>query len=134
MNTNPGPVGSVRAVDDECLLGRGSEFEGKLTFEGTVKIVGKFSGEIFSDGTLVIGEGAKVQATITVDTVIIQGEVVGDIKARSGVELHAPGRLQGNLETGSLVIQKGGVFDGHCSMMSRDVSTRTAGGVVPVAP
>ncbi len=122
MNMNAGPIGSARPGDEDALLGRGSEFEGKLTFEGTVRIVGKFTGEIFSEGTLVVGEGAKVQATITVDTVIIQGEVVGDIKARSGVELHAPGRLQGNLQTGSLVIQKGGVFDGHCTMQSRETA------------
>ena len=132
MNTNSGPVGPARSGDEDALLGRGSEFEGKLTFEGTVRIVGKFTGEIFSEGTLVVGEGAKVHATITVDTVIVQGDVVGDIKAKSGVELHAPGRLQGNLQTGSLVIQKGGVFDGHCSMQGREPA-RPAG-VPPVTP
>ncbi len=120
MNSNSGPVGPARQGDEDALLGRGSEFEGKLTFEGTVRIVGKFTGEIFSEGTLIVGEGAKVSATITVDTVIIQGDVVGDINAKSGVELHAPGRLHGNLQTGSLVIQKGGVFDGHCSMQVRE--------------
>lgn len=127
MNTNSGPVGSARTNDEDALLGRGSEFEGKLTFEGTVRIVGKFTGEIFSEGTLIVGEGARVQATITVDTVIIQGDVVGDIKARSGVELHAPGRLQGNLHTGSLVIQKGGFFDGHCAMQTREAARVPAG-------
>jgi cytoskeletal protein CcmA (bactofilin family) len=120
MNSNAGPVGSARQPEGETLLGPGSEFEGKLTFEGTVRIVGKFHGEIFSEGTLVVGEGAKVEATVTVDTVIIQGHVIGDVKAKAGVELHAPGRLQGNLQAGSLVIQKGGVFDGHCTMQTRE--------------
>jgi len=97
-------------------LGRGSEFEGKLTFEGTVQIDGKFTGEIFSDDTLIIGEGAQVKAEIEVSTVIIYGDVVGNIKARNIVELHAPARLRGIISAGQLSIDKGVVFDGHCQM------------------
>lgn len=103
-----------------ALLGRGSEFEGKLTFEGTVRIDGKFTGNIFSDGVLIIGEGAKVKAEIVVDTVIIQGEVHGNINAKSGVEMHSTGRLRGNLQTSSLMVQKGAVFDGQCVMESKE--------------
>lgn len=130
---NSGPQGPARPGDVNALLGRGSEFEGKLTFEGIVRIDGKFTGEIFSDGTLIVGEGAKVKAEITVDTVIVQGEVVGNIRAKTGVELHAPGRLRGNMQAGSLVVQKGAIFDGNCVMEGREGSTRqVAGG--PAAP
>ena len=82
---NSGPQGPARPGDVNALLGRGSEFEGKLTFEGIVRIDGKFTGEIFSDGTLIVGEGARVKAEIAVDTVIVQGEVVGNIRAKTGV-------------------------------------------------
>src|SRR2546428_2593888 len=58
-------------------LGRGSEFEGKLAFEGKVRIDGNFTGEISTNDTLHIGEGAKVSAEINCATVIVQGEVVG---------------------------------------------------------
>ena len=54
----------VRGGDVHTLLGKGSEFEGKLTFEGQVRIDGKFSGQIFTKDTLVIGEGARVNAEI----------------------------------------------------------------------
>jgi cytoskeletal protein CcmA (bactofilin family) len=98
------------------LLGRGSEFEGKLTFEGTVRIDGRLSGEVFSDDVLVVGEGATVQAEIDVGEIIIQGTVIGNIRAKRGIEIHAPGRVKGDLTTPALQIDKGVVFEGRSFM------------------
>jgi cytoskeletal protein CcmA (bactofilin family) len=98
------------------LLGRGSEFEGKLTFEGTVRIDGKLSGEIFSEDVLVVGEGAMVNAEIDVGVIIVEGNVTGNIRAKRAVELHAPARVKGNIETPSLYIDKGVVFEGFSKM------------------
>ena len=72
---------STRPGEVHTLLGKGSEFEGKLTFEGQVRIDGKFSGQIFTKDTLVIGDGAKVNAEIQAGTVIVNGTVEGNIKA-----------------------------------------------------
>src|SRR5207248_1467165 len=98
------------------LLGRGSEFEGKLTFEGTVRIDGKLSGEIFSEDVLVVGEGAQVNAEIDVGVIIVEGNITGNIKAKRAVELHAPARIKGNIETPSLYMDKGVIFEGNCRM------------------
>lgn len=100
-----------------ALLGRGTEFTGKLTFEGKVRIDGKFSGEIFTDDVLIIGEGAEVKAEIDVATLIIKGGVVtGNVHAREVVEIHAPGKLYGNIVSPALFIDKGVVFEGNCKM------------------
>ena len=98
------------------LLGRGSAFEGKLTFEGTVRIDGRFRGEVFSDDTLVIGEGALVEAEIDIGEIIVQGTVVGNIKAKRSIEIHAPGRVKGDIHTPSLQIDKGVIFEGRSYM------------------
>lgn len=98
------------------LLGRGATFEGKLTFDGTVRIDGRFKGEVFSDDTLVIGEGAIVEAEIEIGEVIIQGTVIGNIKAARSIEIHAPGRVKGDLTTPTLQIDKGVVFEGRSFM------------------
>jgi cytoskeletal protein CcmA (bactofilin family) len=98
------------------LLGRGAAFEGKLTFEGTVRIDGRFRGEVFSDDTLVIGEGALVEAEIDVGEIIVQGTVVGNIKAKRSIEIHAPGRVKGDITTPSLQIDKGVIFEGRSFM------------------
>jgi cytoskeletal protein CcmA (bactofilin family) len=102
--------------DLNALLGRGSEFEGKLTFEGTVRIDGKFTGTIVTNEVLVIGEGAKVNAEITCGTVIVHGEINGNVKAKSAVELHHPARMRGNIETPSLMVEKGVIFEGQTKM------------------
>src|SRR5262249_54139461 len=98
------------------LLGRGSEFQGKLTFEGTVRIDGKVSGEIFSEDVLVVGEGAQVSAEIEVGVIIVEGSITGNIRAKRAVELHAPARVHGNIEPPSLFVDKGVVFEGHSKM------------------
>lgn len=98
------------------LLGRGSEFEGKLTFEGTVRIDGTLKGEVFSDDVLIVGEGARVEAEIDVGEIIIQGTVVGNIRAKRSIEILTPGRVKGDLSTPSLQIDKGVIFEGRCFM------------------
>jgi cytoskeletal protein CcmA (bactofilin family) len=98
------------------LLGRGSEFEGKLSFEGTVRIDGKLTGEIFTDDVLIVGEGAEVSAEINVGAIVVEGTVHGNIQAKRSVEIRTPGRVRGNITTPSLFIEKGVVFDGHCQM------------------
>ena len=98
------------------LLGRGSEFEGKLTFEGTVRIDGTLKGEVFSDDVLVVGEGAHVEAEIDVGEIIVQGTIVGNIRAKRSIEILAPGRVKGDITTPSLQIDKGVIFEGRSFM------------------
>jgi cytoskeletal protein CcmA (bactofilin family) len=104
------------ASDLNALLGKGSEFEGKLAFEGKVRIDGTFTGEISTNDLLMVGDGAKVTAEISCGTVIVEGEVVGNIKATSAVELRRPAKVHGDITTPSLVIEKGVVFEGRSRM------------------
>ncbi|HEU4384890.1 MAG TPA: polymer-forming cytoskeletal protein [Anaeromyxobacteraceae bacterium] len=122
---------SAASGDLNALLGRGSEFEGKLTFEGTVRIDGKFTGTILTDDTLVVGEGAKVSAEVTCGTLIVHGEVAGNIRARSGVELHQPARVRGNIETPALAIDRGVIFEGQSKMENLDKIPSTRPAVTP---
>jgi len=101
-----------------ALLGRGSEFDGKLSFEGTVRIDGTFTGEIGTSDMLIIGEGAKVTADISCGSVVVNGEVTGNIKATEMVELHKPAKVKGDITTPSLMVDKGVQFDGTSKMDS----------------
>ncbi len=98
------------------VLGKGSAFDGKLTFEGAVRIDGDFSGEIRTQGTLIVGESAKLEAQIVAARIIIEGTVRGDITASESIEIHAPARVYGNLATPALEIQRGSLFEGNCQM------------------
>ena len=122
------PLGEITT-----LLGRGAAFEGKLTFEGTVRIDGRFKGEVFSDDVLVVGEGAYVEAEIDIGEIIVQGTVVGNITAKRGIEIHAPGRVKGDLHTPSLQIDKGVIFEGR-SFMENALNPRSAAGAPAAEP
>ena len=100
-----------------ALLGRGTRFEGKLHFEGRVRVDGQFKGEIKSDDTLVIGDGAEVHAEIDCATVIVRGGTVhGNIRAKTALEIHAPGKVVGNIHSPSIFIDRGVEFQGSCRM------------------
>lgn len=109
----------TRPVTNSTITGvleQGCEFEGKLSFEGTVRIGGIFKGEIFTRDTLVVAEGALVKAEIEAGTVIINGEVTGNINAHDRVEIHYPAIFRGTITSPSLQVDEGVIFEGKAKM------------------
>jgi len=102
------------------ILGPEASFEGKLTFQGQVRIDGKFKGEIFTDDVVVIGKDAEVVASINVGSLKLHGLLRGNVRASSSVELYPPARLFGDIETPNLTIQSGVIFEGACRMENLD--------------
>ena len=98
------------------VLGNGARFVGKLNFEGIVKIDGFFEGEVFSTGTLIVGENGHIVGNIESESVSILGKVEGDVKANDLVEIKAEGYLKGTIQTKDLIVERGAHFDGQCIM------------------
>jgi cytoskeletal protein CcmA (bactofilin family) len=109
-----GQTNSTAALN--ALLGAGSVFEGKLHFEGQVRIDGTFTGEITTTDLLIIGEGAKVSATINCGSVEIKGDINGNVNASDSIVLRATARVQADIYAPSLVMDKGAVFEGNSRM------------------
>ncbi|MBN1114063.1 MAG: polymer-forming cytoskeletal protein [Oligoflexia bacterium] len=99
-----------------AIIEAGCEFEGKLAFEGIVRLGGKFDGEIFTNDVLIIEETAFVKANIDAEVVIISGKVVGNIVARSRIEIFKPAMVKGNLTAPIIVMEEGVVFEGKTKM------------------
>lgn len=110
------PVDASTTREVQANLGKGSRVEGKLSFEGSVRIDGQIEGDISAQDTVTIGKNAEVTAQIHAGTVVVEGRVNGDITARQRVELRSPAKLVGNLSTPSLIIHEGAVFEGSCTM------------------
>jgi cytoskeletal protein CcmA (bactofilin family) len=119
--TPSGNPGSLTAFIDQ-----GSEFEGKLSFRDTVRIDGRFRGEIASENNLIVGESGEIEATIRSQTIAVSGAVDGDIHAGKKVILHKTARVNGNVETASLVMEDGAVLNGQVKMTDSD--GKSAGG------
>jgi len=100
--------------DLTAFIDEGSEIEGKYTFNGTVMLNGKFSGEIVSSDSLIIGEKGIVNATVRAGIVLINGEVIGNVFASERIELRGTARVYGDVEAPVIVVEEGVHFEGHC--------------------
>ena len=112
--------GVPRAEEVNAFLGKGTTFEGKMTFEGLFRLDGNFDGEIFSGDSLIIGETGMVNAQINVKNLIVNGELKGGVTAGDRVEIYPPGKIMGDIKTPVLVISEGAIFEGNCQMEKRE--------------
>ncbi len=102
-----------------AVIEEGCKFEGNLSFSGVVRIAGVVTGSVFSNDTLIISEGAVINADIHANVVIISGTVKGNIKASSKVEIRRPARFEGTINSPSLVVEEGVIFHGLTKMRQK---------------
>ena len=113
------------------FIDQGVSLEGTLQITGTFRIDGAVKGNIISEQTLVLGEGAKVEGQIEGNRVVISGRFDGVIFAKGRVEIQPKGVVTGEVHSPCLVIEPGGIFDGRCHMLAS--SDATASGVtIPI--
>lgn len=103
----------------KAYMGEDAVFNGSLTFEGTVRIDGRFEGQVTTKDTLVIGESGRIIADINAGTIICKGKVEGNLIASQRVELHSTSQVVGVVKTPSLFVEVGGILDGECDMSSQ---------------
>ena len=104
----------------QTFMGPQTTLEGTLTFTGTVRLDGHFSGTIESDGgTMVVGAHAAINADNSVRTATVSGEARANIRATDRIELRVPARVYGDLHAPVVLIDEGVVFDGKCTATSQ---------------
>lgn len=104
------------AKDEIAYLGSDTIYEGKLSFKGTVRIEGRFTGDIISDGTLNIGKDAHVQGQLAVGELLLSGHFNGDVIVKRKTVIYSSGVMEGNLQTPSLLTEEGAIIEGQISM------------------
>ena len=104
----------------KAYLGSDALFKGTLSFEGTVRIDGKFEGTVNTKDTLVIGETGDMQAEVDVGTLVCKGKLKGNVVASKQIEMHAASKITGNVRTPALNIELGAVLDGHLNMTGKE--------------
>ncbi|MBI2570015.1 MAG: polymer-forming cytoskeletal protein [Candidatus Schekmanbacteria bacterium] len=106
-----------------AFLGPGAIFDGELRFQGTVRIDGALRGSVRSEGHLVIGDEGTVDADIEVGSISVSGKVSGTITAKEKIELLSPARVYADLDTPTLSLEPGVLFQGACKMSHHPSST-----------
>ncbi len=111
------------ASDLDGFLDAGSHLDGELRFRSHFRIDGKVTGHVISEGGLVVGDQGQVEGEITVGKVLVSGQVKGNIHATEQVAIVPGGKVFGDIDTPSLIIQDGGQFEGRCSMIRKEKAT-----------
>lgn len=101
------------------LLGRDTVIEGTLTFKETIRVDGRISGRLISsEGTVIVGENAVLEADIQVGTAVIRGKVTGRVEASKRIEIYAPAQVNGDISAPAVAIDSGVSFNGNCKMQA----------------
>ncbi|MFZ1986420.1 MAG: polymer-forming cytoskeletal protein [Desulfatitalea sp.] len=99
------------------LLGRDTVIEGTLTFKETIRVDGHISGKLIStDGTVIVGENAVLDADIQVGVAVIRGKINGRVEASQRIEIYAPAQVNGDISAPTVAIDSGVFFNGNCKM------------------
>jgi len=96
------------------IIGADAAFKGELSFEKAVRVDGKIEGKVTSKGQLAVSQGGKVQAEVHAGSVVVEGEVVGNLHASDRIELRRSAQLKGDLRAGKLLVAEGASFVGQC--------------------
>ena len=107
------------------FIDQGVMLEGTLTVKGTFRVDGNVKGNIISEQTIILGEGAKVEGQIEGNRVVISGRFDGVIFAKGRVEIEAKGVVTGEVHSPCMVIDPGGIFDGRCHMLGSSETAST---------
>jgi cytoskeletal protein CcmA (bactofilin family) len=117
------------------FVGGGTDVTGEANFKAMMRVDGHFSGRISSSsGTLIVGANGKVDANIEVAVAVIHGTINGDIIATQRLELGRAAKVNGNIQTPSLVIEQGAIFEGSCKMLQMNAAAEKAKKKVEEAP
>lgn len=118
----------IKSIDESTLqtvLAEDIDFDGELRFGQPLLIKGSVRGTVISDTDLFVNPDATVSATIEAAKVSVKGTVIGDIHARTRLELFSSARVTGNVRTPDLIVQSGCRLNGSCEMY--DANTEPAG-------
>ena len=108
-----------------AFLGVGTEYSGKLDFVGTVRIDGRFEGEISTEGDLILGRKASIKGTVSVGRLTSCGRIEGDVVVKEHSVLEKTSILTGSLNTPSLVVEKGAVIEGAVIMTTEGQTAKS---------
>ncbi|MGH8249127.1 MAG: bactofilin family protein [Steroidobacteraceae bacterium] len=109
----PQAASTARKDMKESVLATGLTFEGKIEGSGHVRISGRFKGDVHVDGTLTVDAGAHLAGAVRAASVVVAGEIEGNIEGAQRVELHQTGVVNGDVSAGSLTVADGARMRGR---------------------
>ena len=101
-------------------LTAGSKIVGTITADSDFRIDGLIGGDLNCSGKVVIGEAGRVKGTIVCQNAEILGLLDGKINCHQQLSLRTSGKIHGDVQTKTLIVEPGALFNGSCAMGSAE--------------
>jgi len=112
------PSASTGPVATTTIIANGNQIEGTITGAGDIQIEGKMDGKIDATGTVRVAPQGRVKGSLAACTVVVAGNVYGDILAGETIELEASATVEGDITAPRIRVAEGATFDGQVHMKS----------------
>ncbi len=112
--------------DINTIIGKGTSFEGNISVENSVRVDGRFKGNIKSTESIVVGKEGEIEGEITVKNAVVGGKITGKLLATGKVTLENTSSFQGELTATRLVIDEGAMLNGTCTMPAGSANKKAA--------
>lgn len=110
------------SVKDLNIIGAGTVVEGKLKSQGSIRIDGKFTGEVTTPGNIAVGPMGEVEGIVAGRNITVGGKVKGTVTASEKLVFEGRAVVRAEIRASKLVIDEGALFDGKCTMSERNAS------------
>ncbi|MDE2491836.1 MAG: polymer-forming cytoskeletal protein [Elusimicrobia bacterium] len=112
------------AREGVTLIAEEAFFHGTLAAKGSLRVEGAFEGDIADAVDVEVGAKGRIHGNVAAETVVVAGEIVGNVVAARSVELLSSARLTGDVRAPKLKIDEGAFFEGACAMGGADAHPR----------
>jgi cytoskeletal protein CcmA (bactofilin family) len=126
-SSSPAAAPAMRKDLKETVIAAGLTFEGKIDGSGHVRISGRFKGDVHVDGTLTVDSGAHLAGAVRAGSVVVAGEIEGNIEGAQRVELHQSGIVNGDITAGSLTVADGARMRGRAEFGWNETGSKGGG-------
>lgn len=110
--------GRAEGSSIDTIVGTEASFEGVLKTNNSISIDGTFKGRIESKGHVILNRAGQIEADVVAEYISINGKVVGNVTALQQLDIGATGVVHGDVRAAAVTVEKGGVLDGTCRMIT----------------
>jgi cytoskeletal protein CcmA (bactofilin family) len=108
-------MASQKTTATPTLISKGCTIEGKIESDVFIRIDGLVKGEVYINEGIIVGELGNIEGNLNAREAVIYGTVIGTIKADS-IQIKSTGKIQGELHTNNLQVEKGAIYIGNIYM------------------
>jgi len=107
---------STKADDYATVIGPDAQFKGELSFQGGVRVDGRFEGSITTSGKVFVSKSGHVKAEVKTGSLALEGKIEGNVIAEDRVELRATGHMIGDVRCAKMLVVEGATINGRCEV------------------